>query len=82
MVSLPETARARVNFIYQPKVIQVEQPVTKPSWSKKPIYEQVAVTEQVPIISTETRYRKTTAYRPIVKNKILEERYEVQKPRD
>ncbi len=80
VISLPAWAAAQVNYIYQPKVIQVEQPVTKTRLVKETTYEQVPITEQVPVITTETRYRKTTAYRPVVKNKILEERYEVQKP--
>jgi hypothetical protein len=80
VVALPEQALAQINYICQPKVIQVEQPVTKTKLVKETTYEQVPVTEQVPVITTETRYRKTTTYRPVVKNKILEERYEVQKP--
>lgn len=67
-------------FIYQNRTILVDQPVTKTKLVAETVYENHAITEEVPVIETETRYRRVITNRPVVKNKILEERYEVYKP--
>ncbi len=80
VLSLAYAGIAQESYILRDRVVTVEQPVKRTRLQEETIYETITIEEEVPVIETETRYRKVLTQRPVVKEKILEERFEVCKP--